>query len=480
MSLDSLEPSSQLQTANKENIIHIGLGAFHRGHQAFLFNALNAISKDKQWNICGINLFNDGSNIAEKLRQQGFSYNVIERTDDDNIVTNIRSITDAMQLQNCGLDAILQIIAEPQIEIITFTITEKGYCTTAGGKTLDLQNPIIKEDLVNLGQPKSVPAILYKALKLRQSLNRPPITLLSCDNMPENGHALKNALLGFVEQVDPEFESYIDKNVTFPCSMVDRIVPAVNEESLEIAEEILGKKDACVILTEPFIQWVVEDSFAQPRPSIEKIDGVSVVKDVIPFEDMKLRMLNGSHSFLAYLGSLAGYAHISDCMADPKFKEATYQLMMTEQAPTLSVEGVDLDKYAKQLIHRFENSALKHQTAQIAMDGSQKIPQRFLASLQTLQERNQPHPLLTLGLAGWMNYVSQNSEALKDPLQSLLHKVVQSTTDGNERVLGFLKLTEIFPKELSSNQDFVNDLTQRYLLIKKQGAKAAVSQTVRG
>lgn len=337
----------------QENIVHLGLGAFHRAHQAFIFDGLNKLSDSKHWGICSINLFDDGSNIVNKLQAQDGLYHVIERTTGINKATAVGSIVNAMQLQQVGLEAVLQKIAEPQVEIITLTVTEKGYCATAGGKALDLQNAVIKQDLIDLDNPKSVPAILYKALKLRSALDCKPITLLSCDNMPENGHALKNALLGFIAEVDPAFKAYIDNNVTFPCSMVDRIVPAVTEESLKIAEEVIGQRDACAVVTEPFIQWVVEDNFAQKRPEIEKVAGVSVAKDVVPFEEMKLRMLNGSHSFLAYLGSLASYTYISDCMQDINYKKAALSLMMNEQAPTLSVKDVNLESYANELIARY-------------------------------------------------------------------------------------------------------------------------------
>lgn len=461
-----------------QNIVHIGLGAFHRGHQAFIFNQLNQISDEKKWGICAINLFDDGTNIVGKLKQQNRLFNVIERSTDSDKVTTVGSIINAIQLQDVGIDAVIDKLAEPQVEIVTFTVTEKGYCTTAGGKALDLQNPIIKEDLVNLDNPKSVPAILYKALKLRFTLNRPPITLLSCDNMPENGHALKNALFGFINEVDPEFIEYVEKSVSFPCSMVDRIVPAVSEESLSIAENIIGEKDSCAILTEPFIQWVVEDNFALKRPNIDKVAGVSVAKNVIPFEEMKLRMLNGSHSFLAYLGSLAGYTYISDCMKDPEYRKATYTLMMKEQAPTLTVEGVNLEDYANELIARFENTSLKHQTQQIAMDGSQKIPQRFLASMQQLNSEGKNFSLLSLGLAGWMKYVSENIANLKDPLKEKLEQVVKSTEDNEERVKEFLNLTEIFPADFITQKNIADSLIKSYLLIKEKSTKEAVDITI--
>lgn len=462
----------------QERIVHLGLGAFHRAHQAFIFNALNNSSEAEHWGICSINLFDDGMNIVNKLKEQDIVYHVIERTANNTKATAIDSIINTMQLQQVGLQAVLQKIAEHQVEIITLTVTEKGYCTTAGGKALDLQNSVIKEDLVHLDNPKSVPAILYKALKLRSTLGRPPITFLSCDNMPENGHALKNALLGFVAEVDPTFKIYLDNNVTFPCSMVDRIVPAVTEESLKIAEEVIGKKDVCAVVTEPFIQWVVEDNFAQKRPNIEKIAGVSVTKDVIPFEDMKLRMLNGSHSFLAYLGSLAGYNYISDCMKDPNYKKATLSLMTKEQAPTLTVEGVNLKNYAQELIIRFENTSLKHQTQQIAMDGSQKITQRWLNSLLFHENNQTPHPILTLSLAGWMYYVKKHSKTLNDPLQKQIHNAIAKCTDSKSIVKALLELDIIFPHQLVNNKHFVNDLVKAYQLIIVNGVQKAVAITV--
>ncbi len=245
--------------------------------------------------------------------------------------------------------------------------------------------------------------------------------------------------------------------------MVDRIVPAATDESLVEISQHLGVNDPCAISCEPFIQWVVEDNFVAGRPAWE-VAGVQMVNDVLPWEEMKLRMLNGSHSFLAYLGYLSGFAHISDCMQDRAFRHAARTLMLDEQAPTLQIKDVDLTQYADKLIARFANPALKHKTRQIAMDGSQKLPQRMLAGIRIHQGRETDWSLLALGVAGWMRYVSGVDDAgnaidVRDPLSDKIRELVAGSSS-EQRVTALLSLREVFGDDLPDNPHFVQAIEQ--------------------
>ncbi len=230
--------------------------------------------------------------------------------------------------------------------------------------------------------------------------------------------------------------------------MVDRIVPAVTADTLDKIEQLTGVRDPAGVACEPFRQWVIEDNFVAGRPQWEKA-GAELVTDVVPFEEMKLRMLNGSHSFLAYLGYLAGYQHINDCMQDDNYRRAAQALMLQEQAPTLKVQGVDLARYAGLLIERYSNPALKHRTWQIAMDGSQKLPQRMLDSVRWHLAHHSDFSLLALGIAGWMRYVSgvdDQGQAIEisDPLLPVIQQAVQGSKEGSERVQALLGIKAIF------------------------------------
>lgn len=404
----------QLQT----RIVHFGFGAFHRAHQALLTDrVLNAQGGD--WGICEISLFS-GDRLMSQLREQNHLYTVLEKGANGNQAIIVGAVKECLNAKLDSLAAIIEKFCEPQVAIVSLTITEKGYCIDPATGSLDVSNPRIIHDMQHPTEPHSAPGILVEALHRRRERGLSPFTVLSCDNIPDNGHVVKNAVLGMAEKRAAELAAWIQQHVSFPGTMVDRIVPAATEESLDEITRELGVADPCAISCEPFIQWVIENNFVAGRPQWE-VAGVQMVDDVLPWEQMKLRMLNGSHSFLAYLGYLAGFQHISDCMQDSAFREAAYRLMMNEQAPTLRITNVDLSRYAASLIERFANPALKHRTWQIAMDGSQKLPQRMLEGIREHLARGSDWPLLALGVAGWMRYVSGVDDAgatidIRDPL----------------------------------------------------------------
>ncbi|EPG4896716.1 mannitol dehydrogenase family protein [Citrobacter koseri] len=466
----------QLQT----RIVHFGFGAFHRAHQALLTDrVLNAQGGD--WGICEISLFS-GDRLMSQLREQNHLYTVLEKGANGNQAIIVGAVKECLNAKLDSLAAIIEKFCEPQVAIVSLTITEKGYCIDPATGSLDVSNPHIIHDMQHPTEPHSAPGILVEALHRRRERGLSPFTVLSCDNIPDNGHVVKNAVLGMAEKRAAELAAWIQQHVSFPGTMVDRIVPAATEESLDEITRELGVADPCAISCEPFIQWVIEDNFVAGRPQWE-VAGVQMVDDVLPWEQMKLRMLNGSHSFLAYLGYLAGFQHISDCMQDSAFREAAYRLMMNEQAPTLRITNVDLSRYAASLIERFANPALKHRTWQIAMDGSQKLPQRMLEGIREHLARGSDWPLLALGVAGWMRYVSGVDDAgatidIRDPLSEKIRLLVESSSDA-ERVSALLSLQEVFGTDLVKNPLFVQAIEQAWRRIAQHGAHQAVIDTLK-
>lgn len=271
----------------KSRIVHFGFGAFHRAHQALLTDrVLNALGGD--WGICEISLFS-GDQLMSQLRAQDHLYTVLEKGADGNQAIIVGAVHECLNAKLDSLAAIIEKFCEPQVAIVSLTITEKGYCIDPATGTLDTSNLRIIHDLQNPEEPHSAPGILVEALKRRRERGLAPFTVLSCDNIPDNGHVVKNAVLGMAEKRSPELAGWIKDHVSFPGTMVDRIVPAATDESLAEISRHLGVSDPCAISCEPFIQWVVEDNFVAGRPEWE-VAGVQMVNNVLPWEEMKLRI----------------------------------------------------------------------------------------------------------------------------------------------------------------------------------------------
>ena len=461
-------------------IVHLGFGAFHRAHQAVYADIL-AAEHGSDWGYTEVNLIGGEQQIAD-LKNQDRLYTVAEMSADAWTARVVGVVKNALHAQVDGLETVLAAMCEPQVAIVSLTITEKGYCHSPATGQLMLDHPAIVADLQNPQQPKSAPGVIVAALARRRAAGLPAFTVMSCDNMPENGHVMRNVICAYAQAVDAGLAAWIAQNVTFPSTMVDRIVPAMTAETLDKIEQLTGVRDPAGVACEPFRQWVIEDNFVAGRPEWEKA-GAELVADVLPFEEMKLRMLNGSHSFLAYLGYLSGYQHINECMEDEHFRRAARALMLEEQAPTLNVTGVDLTRYADMLIARYSNTGLRHRTWQIAMDGSQKLPQRMLDSVRWHLVHHHRFDLLALGVAGWMRYVGgvdeqENRIDVSDPLLPVLQNAVMQSTEGEARVKALLGVEAIFGNELPHEPLFVAQVTQAYLSLLENGAKATVARYI--
>ncbi|WP_423762214.1 mannitol dehydrogenase family protein [Burkholderia sp. NLJ2] len=396
--------------AVRTGIVHLGLGAFHRAHQAIHTETVLE-QGDLRWGIVGVELRR--RHTVDLLAAQDHLYTVTER-DGDGARTRIVGAVHGALFAPESLPALLVLIADPGVSIVSLTVTEKGYCRRPGGG-LDTDDPALRADLAAPDTPRTALGVI--AAGLRQRPASAPLTVVCCDNMTSNGDTLRALLLDYAERIDDgALARRIRDDVAFPNSMVDRIVPAATPASLDWAQTHLGARDAAAIVCEPFSQWVIEDRFAGPRPRWEDA-GARLVADVRPYETMKLRLLNGSHSAIAYAGQLRGRATVSDAMADPAIAAFVDGVMTHDLLATVDVPpGFDAHDYCATLVRRFRNPTLAHRTEQIAMDGTQKVPLRWLPALADSAAAGVERPYLERALALWLYYLTAARDACGRPL----------------------------------------------------------------
>ncbi|HKJ60513.1 MAG TPA: mannitol dehydrogenase family protein, partial [Hyphomicrobiales bacterium] len=457
----------------------LGIGAFHRAHMAVYIDDL--LADDPSWGILGASLKRPDTRQA--LAPQDFLYTLALRSGSGTSTRIIGSVLDVLDA-NTQLDELIGKMTDTQIRIVSLTVTEKGYCHDPATGTLDKWHPDIMHDLAHPDSPISAPGLIVRALELRKAAGVSPFTVLCCDNLPANGETTRRIVTQFAALRGKGLADYIEREVPFPSTMVDRIVPATTDDDRKAIFEATGFWDAWPIVTEPFTQWVIEDVFPFGRPALETA-GAQFVTDVRPFETMKLRMLNGSHSTIAYLGYLAGYEFVNQAIAEPAFRTLIHDLMTEEVMDTLP-EGIgDPASYRDALLDRFANPALKHRTWQIAMDGSQKLPQRLLGTIRDRLSRNMPISRTALGVAAWMRYVTGRDEHgrdidVKDPLAAQLRAIADTAGNVPEKLVdGMLGEREIFGDDLPTNQLFRSELSKHLASLIKNGAMATISNLIR-
>lgn len=443
-------------------IVHIGVGAFFRAHAATYIDDI--LSTNPTWGVIGVSMRR--SDTRDALAPQGHCYTVAVKGQSGvecRVVGSLLAILDATS----QLDDVLAAMCDPGVRIVSLTVTEKGYCHDPATGRIDRDHPDIRHDLEFPEAPVSVPGLILRALELRRGLGVPPFTVLCCDNLPANGQTTARVVAGFAALRDPGLEAFVRNEVHFPSTMVDRIVPATTAADRALVLEETGLEDAWPVVTEPFTQWVIEDDFPTGRPDFGSV-GARMVADVHDFELMKLRMLNGSHSTLAYLGYVAGYETISEAMEDSSLARLVREMMLEEIQDTLPASLGDLAPYAEQLLDRFANPELKHRTWQIAMDGSQKLPQRLLSTIRERLSNGRSIDRLALGVAAWMRYVTGTDEAgqpidVRDPLAKRLRGVFEDAGwDAEELVKGYLSIGEVFSTDLPLSTEF-KELLVRHL-----------------
>jgi fructuronate reductase len=441
-------------------IVHLGLGAFCRGHLAVYTDDVLA-SGVHNWGIIGVDLMSPA--ICEALKPQDCLYSVFSRQAGGDQLRIVGSLLDALAIPE-QLDRALAYMAAPQTRIVTLTVTEKGYCQDSATGDLDETNKAIVADLANPSAPRTVPGLLSEAIRLRRAAGVAPFTVLACDNLSQNGATARRVVIRFAELRDKELGNYIAENISFPCTMVDRITPATLDEDRSAIAAEFGVEDAWPVVCEPFRQWVIEDHFPLGRPKWEDA-GALLVDDVHPFELMKLRCLNGAHSTLSYLSVVAGIETIAEAMADPRLSALIHRLWAEDLVPTLPpVPGTDVSLYTKALEERFLNPGVRHRTLQISSDGSKKLPPRLLEpALARLQAGARPRNI-ALAVAAWMRFVVGVNEhgiayEIADPLATRLRKIGQDCGQNAERMAAELfGVTEIFSPELIAFDSFRRDV----------------------
>lgn len=447
----------------RAGMAHIGVGAFHRCHQAEYTDDLLERRFDR-WGVVGINIRNPL--LGDTLGRQGGLYTRLTRQDERAEARVVGSIVSVVDSQQSPAPA-LQVLGSSEIDVVTLTVTEKGYCHRPASGELDLAHPDILHDIANPETPKSLPGILLRALEKRMDTHGRPVTIVSCDNIPSNGVILDNVVRALAERRGGRLPGWIAANAAFPSTMVDRITPATSAWDIETVARDFGYRDNAVVVGEPFHQWVIEGHFVGRAPQWE-LAGAVIVDDVEPFEHMKMRVLNAAQSTFAYLGLLAGHEHTSDDAADPLLAAFVRRMLMEESVPTLRpVPGIPAAGYVEQSLGRLRNTAIRHRNHQIATDGSQKIVQRLLNPIRERQQRGEATALLCVPVAGWMAYLIRASDRFgrlwnaDDPYAAQVAAIAERVgDDAASLVSGILAIDGIFDPELAANGRFRTALTE--------------------
>lgn len=457
-------------------ILHLGLGAFHRAHQAAYTDAALA-AEGGDWRILGVSLRSTG--IVDALAAQNGLFTLTERGDGPDRTRVIASIAETIAASR-DTEAVRRAFERPEIRVVTLTVTEKAYGFDRAAMDIDPAHADVATDLKDPRNATGVLGLLTEGLRRRRDAGLAAPAILCCDNLPENGALLAAGVLGFARRVDPALAEWIEREVSFPSSMVDRITPAATEETTACVRDQFGIDDAAAIECEAFTQWVIEEDFPQGRPNWEA-GGALFVKDVAPYERMKLRMLNGAHSLIAYAGFLAGHVYVRDAMQDAALVRLVDRHMKAAALTVGHLPDIDLDTYRSELLARFANPSIAHQTFQIAMDGTQKLPQRIFApAIEALESEADMAPF-AFATAAWMRYCTGIAEDgtpydLRDPREVEIRAAIGKTDKQDAKAIcdALMSLPDFFPAALTNNAAFKDACTSRLQVILAEGIAAAI------
>ena len=457
-------------------VVHLGVGAFFKAFGAiWLEDAMAASGGD--WGVVGVSLRRPDE--RDKLASQSYAYQAVELGPEGRQVRKVQVLRDILVApEDAG--AVLSAMADPAVRIVSLTVTEKGYTHSPATGRLDFAHPDVVHDLAHPDEPRSTVGFLVRALDRRRQAGARPFTVLCCDNLPSNGRMLRGLVLEFAERTAPDLAAWIAAEARFPSTMVDRIVPATTPADVEDLARETGQLDEGPVFHEPFRQWAIEDDFVDGvRPDFAAA-GAQLTSEVEPFELMKLRCLNGTHSALAYLGYLAGHEAVAQAIADPVLAAFVDQLWHTEIVPSLAPpEGVDLLAYTAALRTRYANPAIRHRTWQIAMDGSQKLPQRILGTAADNLAAHRPVTRLATVVAAWMRYVGGTDEAglpidVRDPLADRLRAMSEVAGRAEARADALLSVREIFPETLATDPRFRDQVARSLASLENRGVRSTL------
>ena len=461
-------------------IVHLGIGAFHRAHQAvYTDDALATGSGNaRDWGICGVS--QRSRDVPDRLQPQDGLYTVLERDTDATrarVVGCVRQVLLAPE----SPDELRQRIAAADTRIVSLTVTEKAYRHDPASGRLRVDDPAVAADLADPRPGRTVVGQLVGGLRARLGAGAGPLTVLSCDNLPANGPLLRGLVEQFCDRwADPaagEVRAWVAAHTTFPATVVDRIVPASTDRDLAQARTLLGVADRAAVVAEPFHQWVIQDAFAAERPAWQEA-GAILTADVAPYETCKLRLLNASHSTLAYLGALAGLTYIWQAAAQPPLAAVARRLMDDDASPTLTApDDLDLPSYRDQVLQRFANTAIAHRTQQVAMDGSHKLPQRLLATARERLATGAEPAWVCLAVASWMRYLGGQADdgsamQVADPLAARLREATRGAARPAALVDRLLAVHEVFGEDLADAAPFRDRVVDWLERLTRHGALA--------
>ncbi|MGH8178279.1 MAG: mannitol dehydrogenase family protein [Steroidobacter sp.] len=443
----------------RTGVVHFGPGAFHRVHQACYLD--DALARDPRWGVAEVSLHSAAVRDALAPQDGLYAVAVLDAAPSFRVIGAITELLVAPE----SPAAVLKRLGDPDVALITATVTEKGYCLAADG-SLDLRHPEIVHDLSHPHAPRSLIGYLTAGLERRQTQRVAPPNVVSCDNLTDNGGRLRSAVVQFAQQRDAGLARWIEEEVAFPCTMVDSITPATDDALRTRVAAHLGIEDRWPVQRESFLQWVVEDSMRGPTPDWASI-GVTITNDVAGFERAKLRLLNGAHSSLAYLGLLAGRETVAEAMRDPALAEFIERLMYEDIAPGIAApRGLDVSGYIESILQRFRNPSIRHLLSQIAWDGSQKLPIRLLGTISDALAAGRSIDRLCISIAAWFHFIRRKAadgERVNDPLAELLFDVgAAATGEARNDVNAFVSLEKIFPRSLAREPAFVTGLASAY------------------
>lgn len=463
------------RTTIKTGIVHVGIGGFHRSHEAFYTDQLLEDPDNKDWGICGIALLDFDSRIYNTLNEQDGLYTLIVKELDGRHTNRIiGSIVEYLYAPENPI-AVIEKMASPEVKIISLTITEGGYNYNEATKAFDFNNPLIQHDLEFPNAPKTIFGYITQALKLRQSRGLKGLTVQSCDNIQGNGHMTKTMVLSYIGKAEPDLVDWIESNVSFPNAMVDRITPATAPLDIVNLIKTDGVHDAWPVVCEPFKQWVIEDDFIAGRPAWETV-GAQFVDNVEPYEKMKLSLLNAGHSVLGILGALIGYNTIDQSVSNPNIATFLHNYMDVEVTPTLGdLEGIDLGNYKTSLLERFGNINIKDQIDRICSESSAKFPIFILPTINAQLEDKGDITNAAFVVAAWAIYSlgkdeKGNTLIIKDAMQPVLSAKALESTKNPE---AFLEIDSVFGS-LKDSKPFVEAYTTAYNAILKHGVEQCV------
>jgi len=464
------------RTAVRPGIVHFGVGGFHRAHQAMYLDQLMNEGKALDWGICGVGTMPPDQRMRDVLQAQDGLYTLVIKHPDGTMDPRvIGSIVEYLYAPD-DPETVLTRMTDPATRIVSLTITEGGYHVNQVTGEFDPGDPGLQHDLEPGAVPTSAFGLVVEGLARRRAAGVPAYTVMSCDNIPGNGHVAKKMLTSFARLKDPELADWIESEVRFPNSMVDRITPVTADADKEALAERFGIEDGWPVVCEPFTQWVLEDDFGGERPPFEDV-GVQLVDDVEPYELMKLRLLNASHQALCYLGYLAGYRYAHEVCQDKLFVDFLLGYMDNEATPTLPpVPGVDLDKYKHQLIERFANPEVRDTLARLCAESSDRIPKWLVPVVRQQLATGGEIARSALVIAAWARYaegVDEQGEPI-EVVDRLRDKLVERAQHNREEPLLFVSDRDLFG-DLVDDERFVQAYTSALSSLHEQGARATVA-----